>query len=718
MTKLRFHFKAVVWIVLLLGSAVLPAPGAAVLETISSVRQLAPERAALGLSVRIEAQVVRVNPVFNNLFLYDGKFGVFVQAAMDDPVVKQLKPGDRVVVLGGTTPGGFSPDIQAESIEVTGHKPLPKALPLLDNERLSPRIDCAWVLIRGQLIAMTIRDQRETIVLEVNQNDTLLDVQVPYSAENEKKLAGKMFSYVQFQAVAGTVFNDNRQAIGRVLFANSADDFVPNQFSQMFDREHPLKVHELMRNDRSHRQSVKTGGIVIYAGAREMYLRGEKASLKVTVPPGADADIGDTVVATGIPWPQPVSPALRARSIEVTGHQDRPAPVRVQLDGLIDARLNYDLIEIDADLVETGKRFDVYEARQQTLLCRSAGQLFEVRYPSGIECRNLLEPGARLRLTGICNVVRGTSRRWFLDTEGFWLQLRGEEDVTVLESPSWWTARRLLWLAGIMLGVAGLSLIWVFALRKTVERQTSVIGEQVERESVLKERQRIARELHDNLMQGLVGMAIQLRGCFRGLELNKAGVTTLLKKEGSADDVQTAVDAWAEKENHSLQVLQEMLDHCSEESRSSILYLRSGLSGRMGLLSALEEVLEPLAEDSGVTLEMEVSGKTRALQQEVERNLMLVVKEAVTNAIRHAAPTRIQVRLVYVPQSLSIQITNDGKGFDVDCPPEKGHYGLQGMRERMRQMDGTLDVKSDVETGTVVLIQLDSTAEWEIRQDG
>lgn len=688
------------------------------LDTISDIRKLSPQQADQRLPIRLEAQVIRINPIFNNLFIYDGKSGIFVQARKDDPTVKTLQTGDRVLVQGVSTAGGFSPDIAAETIQITGHQPLPPALPLLDNERLSPRIDCAWVMIRGRLMDMTIRDQHETIVLEVNQNDNVLDVQVPYSAYNEKELAQKMFNLVQFNAVAGTVFNDNRQAIGRVLFANSADDFMPNQFSQKFDTEKPLQVHELMRYDLSHRQTTKTGGMVTYAGGREMYLRGERASLKVTLPPDTNVSIGDEVIVTGVPWPQPVSPALRARSVQVISHHAHPRPIRLELTGMIASKLNYELIEIDADLVESGKRFDVYGKKQRTLLCRSAEQLFEVRYPPDLITPPSLQPGSRLRLTGICNIVRGSSRRWYLDTEGFWLQLRETTDVSVLVPPPWMTHQRMLWMSALTLGIAVLALSWVVILRKTVDRQTAVIGDQVERESVMKERQRIARELHDNLMQGLVGMAIQLRGCFRGLELNKERVTRLIQESSTPEQILPAVDEWAEKANHSLQVLHEMLNQCSEESRSSILYLRSGMSGRMGLLSALEEVLEPLAEESDVTLAIKVNGESRALQQEMERNLMLVIKEAVTNAIRHAAPTEIAVVLNYLTQGISIQITDNGIGFDQNRPPEKGHYGMQGMTERIHQLGGTLNIESEQKNGTIVSIKIDSTAEWEISQDG
>lgn len=97
-----------------------------------------------------------------------------------------------------------------------------------------------------------------------------------------------------------------------------------------------------------------------------------------------------------------------------------------------------------------------------------------------------------------------------------------------------------------------------------------------------------------------------------------------------------------------------------------------------------------------------------------ERNLLLIAKEAATNAARHAKPSTLSVELVFADDVLSLRIVDDGQGFAVDHLPKAGRFGLQGMHERINQLNGSIQIKSALDKGTAVGLNIPSTKEWEL----
>ncbi|VGO11892.1 Sensor histidine kinase LiaS [Pontiella desulfatans] len=719
--------------VLISGTAFARAP----ITSIAAVRDLAPEMAEKGQPVRVEGQVLWVHPTGNGFFLRGGEVSIYVRQPRGGPAYSRFSPGEMVRVEGVSNKGFFSPSIYADSVELVGSEPLPEARPFHDFEFFSATIDCDWVWVAGRIVSMRVYSGGtggENITLAVQHNNSMLDVQIPQTEGAEEKVAELMFSRIRFNAVAGTQFNMNRQVVGRTFFVNSVDDF------EVIDDYKPRKglrvlpIHELMRSGENDRLPVGTHGLVSHVEGKHIYLRGEEACIKVTARAVPDVVVGDYVELEGFVRPLPISPEFLAREVRVVGHREPPLPVAMEVDEALRHKwdyfpatdLNQELVEIEALLVDVGESFGLSTGeRERTLLCRHNTYLFEAKLPAHVEIEGGLKPGATLRLTGICNLTRSEERRWRLYIDWFWIQLRGAGDVEILVPAPWWTAARLLWVLGIGLGVLALALVWVGLLHRTVEKQTGIIGDKIEREAILDERQRIARELHDNLEQGLAGMAIQLRGSQRLLELNMkrrlesiacalrlAGGNTELKNhlEGAA----TEVEQDAAKNRRAIEVVQGMLAHCSEESRSSILDLRGGLLERMDLPAALRAALEPLAEECGARLVVSVEGEPRRLKKVAERNLLLIAKEAATNAARHAKPSTLSVELVFADDVLSLRIVDDGQGFAVDHLPKAGRFGLQGMHERINQLNGSIQIKSALDKGTAVGLNIPSTKEWEL----
>ncbi len=716
------------------------------MRSISEIRSLSPERAAEGLPVEVEGQVVNVHARYYGLFIHDGQNGIYIERAQTI-LFSGVAFGDVVRITGTTVKGGFMPGISARNFEVLSKQPLLKSRPFRPGDFFKPALDCEWVSVEGRVIEQKVVEYYESIVVKLEVFDSVIDVQIPYSESALRKIASLMFKRVVFDAVVGTSYNDERQMIGRVFFAASADQLRVVEEEVPSEDIETVPIHELLRVDSDTGTQIRTQGTVTYAEGNQLFLRGEKANLKVVTAVPANVEIGDYVELTGFAWPRPISPAFRARKVHVIMKNKEPVPVRPvfvtdtsspqwSVEGReIDAALNYELVELDAELLDIGKSFVILQGapeggEQVTLRCRKNEHFFEATLPPGVELDAGIKAGAVLRLTGICQLIQHPQIGWRLYIDGFRLQLRGADSVKVLVPTPWLTQKKLAWISEIMAGILFLFLIWVVALRKLVDKQTRIIGKQVKRESILSERQRIARELHDNLEQGLAGMAIQLRGCKKLMEINTAKSLASIRQtrslaENASNEIKEQLDShFSEVENDAvksrtaIEVVQGMLAHCSEESRSSILDLRGGLLEKMDLIPAIETALHPLVDGTEIRLEVQVRGAARKLKQIAERNLLLIVKEAATNAVRHSGPSRIQVEVAYAPDRLMIQISDDGCGFDPEQLPPSGRFGLRGMHERVNQLKGTICFESKKGEGTEVRIELPSTQEWELGHNG
>jgi signal transduction histidine kinase len=217
-------------------------------------------------------------------------------------------------------------------------------------------------------------------------------------------------------------------------------------------------------------------------------------------------------------------------------------------------------------------------------------------------------------------------------------------------------------------------------LRKRVVAQTEIIGAQLQRDAILGERQRLARDFHDTLEQELTGIAIQL------------------------DNVDGRFEPSPGKAREALQLARQMLRYCREEVRTSISDLRCVLLEHGGLESALREALPPLVTASNTAFTFNVSGTPFRIDSAVENHLLRMAREAVTNAVRHSSATHIDVELAFTPQSVRLSVNDDGQGFDATLRPPRGHFGLQGMHERAKKIGAALQIESTPGSGTAVRV--------------
>ena len=197
------------------------------------------------------------------------------------------------------------------------------------------------------------------------------------------------------------------------------------------------------------------------------------------------------------------------------------------------------------------------------------------------------------------------------------------------------------------------------------------------------ERTRIARDLHDTLLQRFHGLLLQFQAAFNLLP---------------------------DRPRDSKQVLAVAIDQVAEavaEGRNTVQGLRASRLETNNLSDALRALAEELASESGhaTAARIDVQGAPQALHPMVCDETFRIAGEALRNAFRHAEAKQVAVEIRYDEQQLRVQVRDDGKGMDpqvLDSGGKKGHFGLGGMRERAKLVGGKLTVRSATGAGTQV----------------
>ncbi len=233
-----------------------------------------------------------------------------------------------------------------------------------------------------------------------------------------------------------------------------------------------------------------------------------------------------------------------------------------------------------------------------------------------------------------------------------------------------------LWFYALLtLCCAGLVVLYLKRRLLRAEREFS---------AVLGERNRIAREIHDTLAQGYVGISLQLEVLAELLRHHK-------------------VDAAAKHLDTTRGYVREGL----ADARQSIWALRSQDSDEKTLPVELRRVTEQ-AGGHGLETKFSLFGAYRALGAETEREIVRIAQEALHNVKKHAQAMHVFVQLEYGSEEIALEVRDDGRGFDQNAGEgtRPGHYGLTGMRERAETIGGRLEVTSDPGAGTTVRLKV------------
>lgn len=224
----------------------------------------------------------------------------------------------------------------------------------------------------------------------------------------------------------------------------------------------------------------------------------------------------------------------------------------------------------------------------------------------------------------------------------------------------------------------------VFGAQAALAIDNARLRQQVEQAAVVRERGRLARELHDSVTQSLYSLTLLTEGWRRIVE---------------SGNVEHVADYLAEAGEITRQGLKEM--------RLLIHELRPLLLEQEGLAGALQQRLEAVEGRAGIEARLLVEG-TDELPGPIEEAFYRIAQEALNNALKHAQATSVIVRLQADDQEAELTVTDNGRGFDLEAGHDKGGLGLSSMRERAENLNGSLELVSAPGQGTTVTVRIRS----------
>ena len=203
-------------------------------------------------------------------------------------------------------------------------------------------------------------------------------------------------------------------------------------------------------------------------------------------------------------------------------------------------------------------------------------------------------------------------------------------------------------------------------------------------DGVLEERTRLAREIHDTLLQGVTGIALQLRAA-------------LPHVQASSDDALTTLERVAD-----------LAENTSREAREVVWDMRPNTLNGEEFVQAVEITAHRTIGRAPLALHFTARGRQRRLHEDAQRVVLRIVQEAMANVVRHAAASAIRLSLSFGVHRLRVAVVDDGLGFTVepDFRSYAGHWGLVGMQERAEQIGASLRVESAPNRGTTVMLEL------------
>ena len=264
---------------------------------------------------------------------------------------------------------------------------------------------------------------------------------------------------------------------------------------------------------------------------------------------------------------------------------------------------------------------------------------------------------------------------------------RSVDGIKVLRAPPWWTPFRLLLVILFLLLAIAFILVWNRAIKIVSERRgrelyDERIGHALAEQKV-EERTRLAIELHDSISQTLTGVSLQLDGAAK---MSSAG--------GSPMEL--------------LSSARQMVAWCRGELRRCLWDLRSRAFEGSDMTEAVMRTLAPHRENADVQVRFNVPRER--LSESTVHTVLRIIRELVVNAIRHGGAKSVKIAGEYHGGTVSFSVRDDGFGFDPATAPGplQGHFGLQGVRERLDKFNGNLMIDSRPGKGTRIFVTLDA----------
>lgn len=639
------------------------AASATIYKSVASVLSLPYNVAARGGLVTLRGTVTLSNQW--GLVIHDSTGGIWVDP---ESLPRNYTPGDQVVVVGTVGPGQYSPRIANPHIQLIGHGPLPAAKTVSFRQLSSGEEDVQYVSIEGTV--RTVSPQNAigepggitvSIAMPGGRVDAIFSPQL-------KAIASKLIdAKVRITATALCRKNDNMQATGVVLIVSDPSQIAILRAGPVDLFGSPIvQIGNLMRfrsaTDYYHRVRLR-GTLTFYEPGVRLILQSNTGAIEVFSTDTAPLQIGDLVEVVGFPAPDATGPILQDAVVRRLGHGAPVIPVPLGLQTMLSSKYRFCLIAIEMHLLRV-----IDEPTRTLLLLEQGHQVISAEIESGASTpHRYLVPGSTVKVSGI-NVLTGETGLIYGNQIHSHLLLRTIGDAVLIAPASWWTTTRLIYLIAVL---AAITLgILVLLLNAQLKRWKM--------ETVLEEREHLARDIHDTLAQSFAGIGFQLQVIRRSVAKNDP------------------------KSLQYIDIARELVQYSHREARRNLTPAADANIVHADLCSSLNACAQGLAKASEIEIELHSSQMHYSLPLRINEQLFHIGQEAIANAVRHGHPSHLSITIDYCTDAVRLEVSDNGCGFTL-----RGDllgFGIRGMRKRASDIGGQLDIESSPGQGTRILV--------------
>ena len=674
---------------------------AATLTSVAQIRALSEDDYAMHQPFCLTGQVTAAVGKLCALNSSDGCYTIWSANGLWE--AKSVQAGAIVCAHGYTELDSFANDpvLHTTNVVTLGHSPLPEPTLVSAFDILSGKADYRHIRTRGFLTDAFIDDIDDSYVLALlNVDGQIIRCATDRTGDSLHRLQSLIDADVELTGISISKTGGKRLYGGPTIHFNSISNDIhiltppnPDPFAapplRNFERTQPGKIAALKR------RSVH-GCVLAYWKSRNVLLSYDKDRITRLIL--ADGErlphSGDWIDAVGFP-------ETDLFNVNLSNVRIRPAPAEPTTPEPPET--------VSADRIfhhpDTGRFDHDFHGR----LVRLSGVVRAVTNPpdaSGVltlESDGILLPvdagtipgafcdiaiGSTVEATGICVMETENWRpQHTLPTiSGVRLVIRSPADLRILSRPPWWTPQRsLAVLAGFVLVIIGI-LIWNAVLRKLIERRSRELlrtqTSQIESEMRLDERTHIAAELHDYLAQNLTTLAYKL-----------TEARAARKTDPEAADAQ-------------LETAAAMLASSRTELRRCLWDLRSKAIEEPTFDLAIRRSLQQITSFDNIEIHFNVP--RARVSDPTAHAILSVIRELVANAVNHGLADHITICGQLSSEELTVSVTDNGCGFDTDAVhnSESGHFGLDGIRQRVRRLNGTFTISSAPGKGTTAIVKI------------
>ena len=634
-----------------------------------------------------------------HLNVADASGGTVVVDITNDPNWKSVRDGDILRICGiiQLSTNGLT-SARCRQLTFLRHEDPPAPVEMDFDAFDAGHIDCRKVRLRGKLMEVFADEiDPRYIYVSLNSKDYVAYLTFHNTAIIQKALLELRDADITAVGIVSSGISCARRSLGRTISCQSIADLTINTPppSNAFDVP-PIPIESLNATaeilSMGRRRAI--GTVIAIRSNRRIYLReGTTGTRRVRLATNPLPSCGERIEVAGLPetdfyrinltdadWRPTSTDAPTVESANqcsvanlLTDAQGRPR---------ITTTLHGRLVRLEGLIVDQPS----VGGFQDTLTLKDEDLVIPVELTSAKDALNKTSVGCRIAVTGICIVDTETWRptAGFPHATGVVIVPRTADDIVILSRPPWWTPRRFLILVSVLLILLVAILSWNRILQTIIRRKShQLMREQlakVRSELRVSERTNLAVELHDALSQNLTGLAFQLATAKSALTADPSALP------------------------RHLDTAERMLISSRTELKRCLSDLRDNTLDEKDFAAAIRQTLVPVVNETSVSVQFTVP--RQKLADTTAHAILCIIRELAANAVLHGHATQLDIRGKNADNKIAFSVKDNGSGFDPKSRPglADGHYGLDGIHERVEHMKGSLVIDSAPGRGTCVTI--------------